>query len=75
MAVVTKSMPCRLCGGPTFVQETNGEPDAVRRQRWCKSEACGHRFVTIEVFERDVLATPARSKAAGAALGRRRCTS
>ena len=52
MAVVTNSMPCRLCGAPTIVPATRGEADVIRRWRRCPN---GHQFVTREVFERDAL--------------------
>lgn len=47
---------CRYCGGIARATGTDissaGGSDNLRRRREC--EKCGRRFMTVEVFERDI---------------------
>ena len=54
MAKVTRSMPCPICGSDTRVPQTKGVVyGEVHRMRECFGPK-RHRFITREVFMRDV---------------------
>jgi hypothetical protein len=46
-----RAFRCRECDAPSRVLETRGDGDTTVRVRRCSN---GHKFVTREVFERDV---------------------
>lgn len=62
MSKVTNPFLCRDCGLPSQVLATRGDGDTTRRFRKCPND---HRFVTREVFDRDVRANKPYSDGRG----------
>lgn len=46
-------MDCRKCGAKTRVIEVLDYADRVERRRRCTVLQCSHRFVTVELYQRE----------------------